>query len=149
MKIPFVIDNIHITLAEVLNALLEAQPHQQVDIATAYFSIRGYQQLQHRLRTVGGMRLLLGDSPAEGLDVGLRPDSAGYLRSELNAEPLSQATQRLVEDLVRILPVHKTLLEPGRSGRFAGAISPDRNRSQEFHVTTCTWSVTNISARDT
>ena len=73
MKIPYVIDNIHITLAEVLNALLSAQPHQQVDIATAYFSIRGYQQLRESLRTVGGMRLLLGDSPTDGRRCGSAP----------------------------------------------------------------------------
>ncbi len=103
MKIPYVIDNIHITLAEVLNSLLSAQPHQQLDIATAYFSIRGYQHLRDSLRTVGGMRLLLGDDPSEGVDVGLRPDSAAYLRGELNAEPLSENTQRLVEELVRFL----------------------------------------------
>ena len=63
MKIPYVIDNIHTRLADVLNYLLEAQPHQQVDIALAYFSIRGYQQVRANLSHVGGMRLLLGDSP--------------------------------------------------------------------------------------
>ena len=103
MKIPFVIDNISVRLADVLNQLLQEHPNQQLDIATAYFSIRGFEQLRESLKTVGGMRLLLGDSPTEGVDVGVRPDSAAYLRGELNAEPLSEATQHLVEDLIRFL----------------------------------------------
>ncbi|MFQ5593612.1 MAG: helicase-related protein [Anaerolineae bacterium] len=123
MKIPFVIDNIHVTLAGVLNHLLGQRPGQQLDIATAYFSIRGYQQLRQTLPAVAGMRLLLGDSPAEGVDIGLRPDSAAYLRGELNAEPLSEETQRLVEELVRFLRRHDVQVrlylghEPGEAGR--------------------------------
>ncbi|MBP7962131.1 MAG: hypothetical protein KBG20_17475 [Caldilineaceae bacterium] len=103
MKIPYVIDNIHTRLADVLNYLLEERPYQQLDIATAYFSIRGYQQLRFTLPQVGGMRLLLGDSPTDGEQVGLRPNSAAYLRGELNAEPLTEETQQLVEELVRFL----------------------------------------------
>ncbi len=123
MKIPYVIDNIHTRLADVLNYLLEAQPHQQVDIATAYFSIRGYQQVRAALAGVAGLRLLLGDAPVDGAQVGLRSDSAAYLRGELNAEPLSQGTQRLVEDLVRFLrrPQVQVRLylghSPGQGGR--------------------------------
>jgi phosphatidylserine/phosphatidylglycerophosphate/cardiolipin synthase-like enzyme len=48
-------------------------------------------------------RLLLGDKPLEGEDIGLRPDSAAYLRHELNAEPFTEATLRLVEELIRFL----------------------------------------------
>lgn len=48
-------------------------------------------------------RLLLGDQPQEGEDVGLRPDAAAYLRHELNAEPFTEATLRLVEELIRFL----------------------------------------------
>ncbi len=123
MKIPYVIDNIHLTLAGVLNHLLGQRPYQQLDIATAYFSIRGYQQLRQTLPAVAGLRLLLGDSPGEGADVGLRPDSAAYLRGELNAEPLSEETQRLVEELVRFLRRHDVEVrlylghEPGDAGR--------------------------------
>lgn len=103
MKIPFVIDNIHTTMADALNDLLEAYPGQQLDVATGYFSVRGYQHLRHTLPQVGRFRLLLGDSPADADDVGLGPDSAAYLRHELNAEPLSEEVQRLVEELVRFL----------------------------------------------
>jgi hypothetical protein len=48
-------------------------------------------------------RLLLGDKPLEGEDIGLRPDAAAYLRHELNAEPFTASTLRLVEDLIRFL----------------------------------------------
>jgi superfamily II DNA or RNA helicase len=103
MRIPYVIDNIEHRLADVLNDLLRGEPGLQLDIATAYFSIRGFQQLQATLPTVRRLRLLLGDKPIESADLGLRPDSAAFLRHELNAEPLNPATQRLVEDLVRFL----------------------------------------------
>jgi hypothetical protein len=103
MRIPYVIDNVEHRLADVLNTLLREQPGRELDIATAYFSIRGFEQLRETLPGVRCFRLLLGDQPADGVDIGLRPDSAAYLRGELNAEPLSQATQRLVEELVRFL----------------------------------------------
>jgi hypothetical protein len=43
------IDNITHRLADILNDLLGRQAGQQVDIATAYFSIRGFQQLRATL----------------------------------------------------------------------------------------------------
>jgi phosphatidylserine/phosphatidylglycerophosphate/cardiolipin synthase-like enzyme len=103
IRIPYVIDNVDHRLADVLNHLLLEQAGREMDIATAYFSIRGYEQIRQALSGVRHFRLLLGDQPADGVDVGLRPHSAAYLRGELNAEPLSLATQRLVEELVRFL----------------------------------------------
>jgi superfamily II DNA or RNA helicase len=103
MRIPYVIDNIEIRLADVLNDLLQREHGQQVDIATAYFSIRGFELLRNTLAGVRHFRLLLGDKPLQGEDIGLRPDSAAYLRHELNAEPFTEATLRLVEELIRFL----------------------------------------------
>src|SRR5262245_38973055 len=103
MRIPYVIDNVDIRLADVLNDLLQREQGQQVDVATAYFSIHGFKLLQHALPGVRHFRLLLGDKPLEGEDIGLRPDSAAYLRHELNAEPFTEATLRLVEELIRFL----------------------------------------------
>ena len=103
MHIPYVIDNIEYRLADVLNDLLSREQGQQVDIATAYFSIRGWEQVRETLPGVRRVRLLLGDKPLESDDIGLRPDSAEYLRHELNAEPLRETTLRLVEELVRFL----------------------------------------------
>jgi len=103
IRIPYVIDNIETRLADVLNDLLGRQSGQQVDIATAYFSIRGFQQLRTTLPSVHRLRLLLGDKPLDGEDIGLRPDSAAFLRHELNAEPFNAATLQLVEELVRFL----------------------------------------------
>jgi len=103
MRIPYVIDNIETRLADVLNTLLQRQHGQQMDIATAYFSIRGFEKVRETLPELRHLRLLLGDKPLEGEDIGLRPDSAAYLRHELNAEPFNEATLRLVEDLIRFL----------------------------------------------
>jgi hypothetical protein len=90
MHIPYVIDNIEYRLGDVLNYLLQREQGQQVNVATAYFSVRRF-------------RLLLGNKPLEGEDIGLRPDAAAYLRHELNAEPFTASTLRLVEDLIRFL----------------------------------------------
>src|SRR5216684_2808361 len=103
MRIPFVIDNITHQLADVLNGLLEEQERQAVDVATAYFSIRGYALLRQTLPTVDSFRLLLGDEPQTADDVVLRPDAKAFLRKELNAEPLNEETQRLVEEILRFL----------------------------------------------
>ena len=102
-RIPYVIDNIAYRRADVLNDLLPREQGQQVDIATAYFSIRGFELLRHTLPGVRHFRLPLGDKPLEGDDVGLRPDSAAYLRYELNAELFTAATLRLVEELICFL----------------------------------------------
>jgi len=102
-RIPYVIDNIEYKLADVLNEILSRQTGQQVDVATAYFSIRGFEQIRLTLPSVRHFRLLLGDKPTEGEDIGLRPDSTAYLRHELNAEPYTESTLRLVEDLIRFL----------------------------------------------
>jgi hypothetical protein len=80
-----------------------AQQQPQVDIATAYFSVRGYELLRETLPSVRHFRLLIGDSPQDADAVGLRTDSRAYLRNELNAEPLAEATQRLVEEIIRFL----------------------------------------------
>jgi superfamily II DNA or RNA helicase len=103
MRIPYVIDNINNQLASILNYLLQRQKRQDVDIATAYFSIRGYQLLRHSLPDVNCFRLLLGDDPHSAENIGLRPDASAFLRRELNAEPLREDTQLLVEEIVRFL----------------------------------------------
>ena len=101
MRNPCVIDVVNNRLANVLHYLLTQQPGQQTDIATAYFSVRGFQQLRDTLPNLRHFRLLLGDEPQAAGDVGLRPDGKSFLRGELNAEPLSATTQQLVEDLIR------------------------------------------------
>ena len=103
VRIPYVIDNINVQLADVLNTLLQRQAGQDVDIATAYFSIRGFELVRHTLPGVREFRLLLGDDPRSAEDIGLRPDAGAYLRRELNAEPLCPETQLLVEEIIRFL----------------------------------------------
>jgi superfamily II DNA or RNA helicase len=106
MRIPYVIDNQYHRLDKVLNFLLQEQPIGSMDVATAYFSIRGYQQIQQGLNGLANFRLLLGDEPTTGEDVGMRPARQriqDLLRQELNQEPYSEDTLKLVEDLIRFL----------------------------------------------
>lgn len=46
-----------------LNYLLQRQTVQQVDVATAYFSVRGYALIRDVLHAVRHFSLLLGDYP--------------------------------------------------------------------------------------
>lgn len=83
---------------------MAGQQQPQLDIATAYFSVRGFELVRATLPGVRHFRLLLGDDPQDAGAIGLSRRTRGtYLRNELNAEPLTAATQRLVEELIRFL----------------------------------------------
>ena len=106
MNIPFVIDNQQHTMSEVLNILLAEHAGHSLDIATAYFNVGGWQLLHEKLGTMGSFRLLLGDEPEVGSDLGLREVGAhpikGLIRDLANAGYTEQ-TLRLVEDLTEFL----------------------------------------------
>ena len=103
MLIPYVIDNQNHLMADILNGILANHKGRSLDIATAYFNVRGFTLLQDGLQNLGNFRLLLGDEPKEGEDVGLRPRAARMLIIELNATPFSEDTLRAVEDLIAFL----------------------------------------------
>src|SRR3989442_6746477 len=106
MNIPFVIDNQQHKMADVLNALLADHEGHSLDIATAYFNISGWQLLHDGLNGLGNFRLLLGDEPEVGSDLGLREVGAKPIKgliSDLAGESFNEATLWLVEDLVAFL----------------------------------------------
>ncbi|MER3422603.1 MAG: hypothetical protein C4293_04590 [Nitrospiraceae bacterium] len=106
MKIPYVIDNQTHRLADVLNSLLAQHAGRSVDVATAYFTIHGFGLVKDGLDRLGNFRLLLGAEPREGQHLGLRPEFAAVktaLTADLNREPFTQETLRLVEELIRFL----------------------------------------------
>jgi len=120
MQLPFVIDNRRVRMDAVLAELLGRHGGRSVDVATAYFSIRGYELVAPGLRGLGSFRLLLGSWPASGEDIGIHldpkagqlrlsdlpagvPPDAEILRRELERSPLSPETQAVVEDLIRFL----------------------------------------------
>jgi SNF2 family DNA or RNA helicase len=110
MTIPFVIDNQQHRLTEVLNALLAQTTGKPFDVATAYFSVSGYRLVQKSLHHVGAFRLLLGAEPHTGADVGLRANQKALearLKDDLEAEPFTEATLRLVEQLIAFLRADK------------------------------------------
>ena len=103
MYIPYVIDNLNHRLADVLCEVLGGHSGKSLDIATAYFNVRGFTLLQQGLQGLGSFRLLLGDEPQDGESVGLRPQAASRLVQELNVAPFDEPTLRAVEDLVAFL----------------------------------------------
>ena len=103
VHIPYVIDNENHRMADVLNEILAGHSGKSLDIATAYFNVRGFTLLQEGLTGLGSFRLLLGDEPKDSETVGLRPRAALGLTYELNAAPFDEATLRAVEDLIAYL----------------------------------------------
>src|SRR5258706_1362870 len=106
MNIPFVIDNQQHKMADVLNTLLHHYKGQSLDVATAYFNVGGLPLLCDGLNGLGNFRLLLGDEPEAGFDLGLREVGAkpvkGLIR-DLARETFNEKTLRLVEDLIAFL----------------------------------------------
>ncbi len=110
MNIPFVIDNQHHRLADVLNDLLSRSAGTPLDIATAYFAVSGYHLVKDRLHQLGAFRLLIGAEPHTGADVGLQPAQKALqarIQGDLAAEPFSKATLQLVEELIGFLRSEK------------------------------------------
>jgi phosphatidylserine/phosphatidylglycerophosphate/cardiolipin synthase-like enzyme len=106
MNIPFVIDNQQHKMADVLNDLLRHHKGHSLDVATAYFNVGGWQLLREGLNGLGNFRLLLGDEPEAGSDLGMREIGAkpvkGLIR-DLARETFNEKTLRLVEDLIAFL----------------------------------------------
>ena len=81
-----------------------------LDIATAYFSISGYRIVKDGLHKLGAFRLLLGTDPQSGADVGLKVDPNALkarIKGDLEAEPFTEETLKLVEDLIAYLQAEK------------------------------------------
>lgn len=105
-SLPYVIDNDRHKLADVLNQVLDDHRDLALDVATAYFNVRGFQFLAEGLKRLGSFRLLLGAEPVSGEDLGLKPRLEALqqsLRGMLSAEPFRPETLALVEDLIRFL----------------------------------------------
>lgn len=110
MQIPFVIDNLKHRLADTLNHLLGQSAGRPLDIASAYFSISGYRMVKEGLHHLGAFRLLLGHDPKDGAEVGLRPNRdvlKARIRGDVEAEPFTAQTLKLVEDLIAFLHAEK------------------------------------------
>jgi len=103
LRIPYVIDNQQHRMADVLNAILAGHGGKSLDVATAYFNVRGFTLSQSGLQQLGSFRLLLGEEPRDGASLGLRPAAATRLIAELNAAPYDEETLRAVESLIAFL----------------------------------------------
>jgi len=106
MEIPFVIDNREHKLADVLNDLLVRFENRSLDVATAYFTVSGFELLRPGLNRIGSFRLLLGAEPREGSDLGLRSDPAAFrldFRQSVEVLPFNEKTLRAIEDLIAFL----------------------------------------------
>ena len=110
MPLPFVIDNLAHRLVDTLNDLLGQSAGKPLDIATAYFSISGYRIVKDGLHKLGAFRLLLGTDPQSGADLGLKVDPHALkarIKGDLEAEPFTEETLKLVEDLIAYLQAEK------------------------------------------
>jgi len=106
VRIPFVIDNESKRLVEVLNELLANYSHRSLDVATAFFSVNGFELVREGLDKLGSFRLLLGLEPTTGVELGVKPDAGKLprlLSQDLADESFNSNTMRLVEDLIRFL----------------------------------------------
>jgi hypothetical protein len=63
MRIPYVIDNQSSKLADVLNGILAEHAQSSLDVASAYFNVGGFKELQANLAQLRSFRLLLGFEP--------------------------------------------------------------------------------------
>jgi len=119
MKLPYVIDNDKHKLADVLNDVLCSNKGQCLDVATAYFTVQGFKLLKESLSDVGSLRLLLGFEPKTSEQVGVRPDAkaiAAAFKGDLDREPYTEETLRLVEDLIRFLQRDKVAVRVFEQG---------------------------------
>ncbi|MDQ2715098.1 MAG: phospholipase D-like domain-containing protein [Chloroflexota bacterium] len=105
-SLPFVIDNQEHTMSEVLQTLLAQPQMRSLDIATAYFNVGAWSLLHTGLKRMGTVRLLLGDEPEVGTDIGLREAGAkpvkGLIR-ELADASFNERMLRQVEGLIAFL----------------------------------------------
>ena len=113
-SIPFVIDNQQHLMSDVLTRLLAGPDVRSLDIATAYFNLGGWECLHASLQRLisqerrGSVRLLLGDEPGEGEDLGVRkrsgrpPMQRGLIR-DLEELGFNERMQSLVEELIGFL----------------------------------------------
>src|SRR5258708_4922033 len=106
MKIPYVIDNQNNRMADVLGALLTEHKERSLDVASAYFTVGGFNILKEGLSHLGSFRLLLGAEPFKGDQIGLAPVEVAVpslMRRDLEDLPYEETTLRLIEDLTAYL----------------------------------------------
>ena len=88
------------------------------------------------LHQLGAFRLLLGAEPHSGADVGLRPNPQALkarLKGDLEAEPFTEATLKLVEELIAFLRADKVrgpALRQGLPARQGVPVPPGQGRAR-------------------
>jgi superfamily II DNA/RNA helicase len=104
--IPFVIDNQQHRLGDIICNILARHDGKALDIATAYFNIGGWQSIRDGLERLGTFRLLLGDEPEQGMNIGIHEIGAkpiqGLIR-DLSQASFDAHTQGTIEDLIAFL----------------------------------------------
>ena len=117
-RIPYVIDNHTDKMADVLNQLLADHQGKCLDIASAYFNVRGFRLIQNGLENLGSFRLLIGDEPDKAESVGLEPslNIKRGLWGDLQKPPFTEETLRTVEDLIVFLRCEDTKVKVFEKG---------------------------------
>jgi len=106
IKIPYVIDNQTLLMSDLLNDLLCEFEGRSMDVASAYFTLEGFNLLCKGLNKLKSFRFLIGAEPHEGKDIGLEPVDRrikGLIRKDFEDMPFDEKRLRQVEDLIQYL----------------------------------------------
>ena len=102
-----IIDNFHLKLFEELKKILEEQ--KNVDIASGYFNLGGYELIQNELNSADNFRLLLGRQPDFAYDS--VPDVLyfynGNLRKSIEKENFDRKKEITTQSLINFLKSEK------------------------------------------
>lgn len=105
MVFPDLVDNRKHRLGEVLKALLELSPSPTLDVATAFFNLRGLQALAPALEGLAALRLLLGKEQDQAFLVGerlLKELQEAMSKAQTSAQEIARWRSFLGEERVQV-----------------------------------------------
>lgn len=118
-RIPFVIDNRQHSMRDILCQLLKQHSGRSLDIATAYFTVSGWQLISSELSQIGTLRLLLGDQPEQSTDIGMREIGASPIKGlirDLEETPYNPGNLNQIEELIDFLSHDQVKVRLATSG---------------------------------
>jgi superfamily II DNA or RNA helicase len=107
MALPDYIDNTQHRLDAILQEIILKEQETTLDIATGYFRIEAWQQLEDALNTLTRLRLLIGRDPsiepANEDQINLRKFFRRNVQNQLEQEPFNLGYKQLIDRLIAFL----------------------------------------------